>query len=267
MSTTAPVSVFADHQNEMFTRYDVELTLNDRMLGGLPGDPHMMRGWLKRSATRAAARGAGANREQVRDETIRRDMLSTAQNLGYDVSDVSDEQDLDILEEKLIDLMGDQKITKFARSDEGICVEARAVKAMLKENSSICFPTAFFSKETGEKLPTQNTRIGKGLKSYLAERVFIEPHLIPVDRKEPDSIQHKVTHGPNGASLGLHEAIDNAVIRFQVLVKGDQVERSTWAEILSSAELNGLGACRSLGYGTFTVTKFEKAPSRQPGRK
>jgi hypothetical protein len=254
-----PVSVFAKHQAEAFTRYNVKLTLRDRMLGGLPGDPHMMRGWLKRSATQASARAAGANKEQIRDETIRRDMISVIENLGYDVSELAEIKDLDELEAKAVELMGEQKVTRFARNDEGVCVEARAVKAMLKENASICFPTAFFSKETGEQLPTQNSRIGKGLKSYLAERVFIEPHLIPVKKEEPDAIHSKVTHGPYGASLGLHEAIDEAEIEFQILVKGDQVEQKTWAEILTSAELNGLGACRSLGFGTFAVTKFEKA--------
>ena len=67
--------------------------------------------------------------------------------------------------------------------------------------------------------------------------------------------------GPRGprSILKRNDYIERPAIKFQVwVVKRAEMKRKELVEILTLAQDNGLGACRSQGYGKFDVVALEK---------
>ncbi len=66
--------------------------------------------------------------------------------------------------------------TGFLSDDTGLVLEARAVKAMLKESANVCKSLV---RVNGKPVP---------LRARLAERVFVEPHVIPLGVPSPPGL-------------------------------------------------------------------------------
>jgi len=147
--------------------------------------------------------------------------------------------------------VAEEKQTNGFKLDEsGLYLEARIIKSAIKENVNI----RFASQRWG---PTK-----KGPKSFAAERVFIDPARIYLDRAEPDGLELFLGHvsGPRGpqSTLTYYEYVEGPRISFEVSVEDDCIKPEWWAEIWQSMQRNGLGALRSQGHGQFDIVRWER---------
>ena len=228
-----------DEQVGLYEIWRAKLQFRDKLVGGQPKNPKAMREFLVR-------RTGGEGQEQVRREILR--MASEME------VPVEPDMSLDDLE-KLADTMAARQGNGFKSDEHGPYIESYQIKAAFKE----CVSIAFASERWGA------TR--KGVKSYLAERLFINPLRIHVGRKEPDGIQTKcgVVNGPHGkrSILTQSEYVEAARIHFDVKITGDGVDTlmPRMPEIWNRMQDNGLGAMRSSGFGTFDIIEWTKLES------
>lgn len=245
--TAIPTSVFEKDEQRVFTTYECELSFTDKLLGGIPKDTKMIASWLKAHA--------GVESQEI----LRRRLVDTVRDLGYDPTDLEGIDDWDRLEEAVQQIVGEVKTQGYKSNGHGLFIEDRGVKAMLKESANIVYPASqFFDKTTGKPLPNKDPQKGKGLRSLVAEWVYVTPREILLDRESPDEVEMRTIHSPRGSSLGYFEAVIRPVLRFKVKVLHDLIQPETWAKIWIHAQSNGLGASRSQGYGTFAVTAWER---------
>jgi hypothetical protein len=134
----------------------------------------------------------------------------------------------------------------FKTNGHGPYLESRNIKAMLKEGANIV-----------------KAMLGhKNLKAKLAERVFVEPHEIPLP--EVSGTDRRMVHamtmqGPR-SSMKLFDFIDHPTVEFRLKVLNDGVfTPELLRDILDYCQENGLGADRSQGFGQFDVVSFEAA--------
>jgi hypothetical protein len=220
---------------DVFAVYRARLVFRDRLVGGVPKDPRLIEGWLRARA------GIGAAEE------VRAALLRTLSELGVDVRvDMSFEQIVQASEA----LAASKQTSGFKTGAHGLYIEARQVKALLKESTNVLFG--------GERWGA--TR--KGPRAYVAERVFVRPDQLWLGVDQPTGVQLMIGHvnGPRGpvSTLGYHEYVERAALSFEVLVVKDTVSRQQWAEIWAHAQENGLGAKRSQGFGCFDVVEWER---------
>jgi len=209
----------------------------DKLIGGVPKDPRLIEGWLR----------ARAGLEDVQE--IRQAMLRTLGELGVDVhEDMTFEQ----LEQASAALAARKQTTGFKLGEHGLYVEARQIKAMLKESTNVLFG--------GERWGS--TR--KGPRSFVAERVFVEPDKLWLGVDEPGGVELMIGHlwGPGGprSTLGYHEYVERSALEFTVMVVRDALTPDLWADIWVHAQENGFGALRSQGFGRFYLDRWELDP-------
>jgi hypothetical protein len=107
----------------------------------------------------------------------------------------------------------------------------------------------------------------KGARAFVAERVFVTPDRLYLDRREPDGVELIIGHltGPQGprSVLSYHEYVEApAAVEFTVLVAEDAIPRDRWPRVWTLFEQNGLGATRSQGFGTFDLVRWDPAGVR-----
>jgi hypothetical protein len=244
LTPTRPVSVFGDDQ---WTRYEATLTFTGRLVGGSPGDPELVEGWLK-------ANLGISDEDQLREWTRRH----LAEVTGIDPSTATDEE----INQALESHAREKKAQVFKRTPDGHpYVEGRHIKAMLKEATNIAFPQGEF-KWGRYQGRTGNTVGGKAPKSYLAERVWVpeQPYVVADDSDGFDlAIGHlKDWRGETRSTIGYYEYCTRPVFSFTLEVLDDCIEHGQWRRIFQTAERNGFGARRSQGAGDFVVTGWEK---------
>jgi len=223
-----------DAASNLFERYRARMVFRDKLIGGVPKDPKLIEGWLRARPGLQDAQG------------IRQAMLRTLADLGVDVQeDMTFEQ----LEQASAALAARKQTTGFKVGEHGLYVEARQVKAMLKESTNILF--------AGERWGV--TR--KGPRSFLAERVFVEPDKLWLGRQEPTGVELMIGHlsGPTGprSTLGYHEYVQQPLLEFTVPAVRDALTRERWAHIWVLAQEKGFGALRSLGFARFYLERWE----------
>jgi len=235
-------SVFSKEKSELFTTYRATLEFRDRILGGIPKDTKVIEAWLRAKAG------------VTDDDEIKHMMVRTLQDLGVDVTP---DMTYDQLHEASDKIAAVKQTNGFKVNENGLYIEDRQVKAMLKEAVNILY--------AGERWGATK----KGPRSFTAERVFIGPariNFLPnAEGKpacEPDGIEMLIIHAstPQGprSSLSYHEYMERRSITFDVQVARDCIENKNWPEIWSLCEENGLGAARSQSYGRFDVTAWDK---------
>jgi hypothetical protein len=227
------VGIFASQSN-LFRRYRARLLFRDKVMGGTPKDPKLIEGWLR-------AKAGITDVDEVRVALIR-----TLAEQGADVRPDMTYEEVEAAAEKIA---GTKETTGFKRGEHGLYLEARQIKAAIKEATNILY--------AGERVgPTK-----KGAKSYLAERVFVAPDQIWLGRMEPDGIEMIVGHvsGPQGprSTLGYHEYVQRPDITFDVLVTRDSIPPDWWPELWTQMEENAIGALRSQGYGKFDILAWD----------
>lgn len=211
------------------------MVFRNKVIGGVPKDPRLIEGWLR-------AKAGLADHDEVRQA-----MLRTLAEIGAEVTEQMTFDDLVKASEAVATA---KQTTGFKVGTEGLYVESRQMKAMLKESTNVLFG--------GERWGA--TR--KGPRSFVAERVFIQPDKLWLGVPEPTGIELMIGHltGPIGprSTLGYHEYIEGATLAFDVLVVRDCITEAQWREIWVHAQENGFGALRSQGFGRFYLTKWDR---------
>lgn len=245
------MGIFDTQATDMFAAYAARIRFRDRLMGGVPKNPKIIEGWLRSKA--------GIEQE----EEIRRATLRTLLELGADVTpDMSFEE----LERASEALAASRQTNGFKVGEQGLYLESRTVKAMLKESVNILYPSGAVKwgryQRANQKNQTTTEAGGKSPKSYVAERVFVNPDRLWLGRTEPDGVEMFIGHvmGPRGpqSTLTYHEYVEGAVIDLTVMVLRDEVRAEHWPEIWVHAQENGLGALRSQGFGRFDIERWER---------
>lgn len=231
--------IFDNHRDDLFVTYRATLTFRDKLMGGTPMNPKLIEGWLRSKM--------GVTDEDEVFILMRR----TLEDLGAELPAEPTVEDLIAASESLADV---KQTNGFKRDDEGIYIESRQVKAMLKEVTNILFAGDRWGK----------TR--KGPKNFLAERVFVSPDHIHLDRPEADGVELFIGHvsGPSGpnSTVTYYQYAQQPVVTFDVLVTKDAEKEIDWPILWVHAQENGIGALRSQGHGRFDITGWEKVSAK-----
>jgi hypothetical protein len=236
----SPISSIFD-RTELFATWEVEIAFVDLVMGGIPQDPAVMEGWLRKKFTGDS------------DLEIRNHMLRELEQLGVDVEEG---MDMDQLYEAARKVAKDRQGNTFFRDEHGLYLSAYQPKAAIKEAVNILWG---------------DTRMGptrKGAKPYVAERVFVPDQRIYLGRHEPDGTRLIVGHvtGPQGprSTLTNYDFVRGGTATFtilglkQMLTQKDGLSEDMIRLMMILMEENGLGALRSMGHGAFRVRRFDR---------
>lgn len=241
---TAPHSLLA---YPMWTRYEVTLAFRDRVVGGIPNNRKLIEGWI------------GANMPAVSEEEKAKLAEATVSQLPT------------LTEEKAEGMW-----TTFKNDGNGIYLEGRCVKAMIKEASNILRPW-FIQWENEQKKGKSKAEDGEGkktssrftgLKAKAAERVEVEQNIIYIMRDgkklpKPDGNEEKPIHimtaqGPRTALKRFDFVNSPAEVKFTLRFLRDGVfDIDVLTRIFEYSSWNGLGADRSQGMGMFDVVSID----------
>lgn len=208
--------------------YDVEVTL-DNIAGATPTDPKIAEGWIKSKVT------------PDNDALIQQQVAEIMLERGVTADAAAEE------------LAKNKHLTGFKKTEEGfLYLEGRCVKACLKESTNIRFPWP--DKKWG---PSKKSSMG-----FFPEHVFVNEDkiLFKIDGehvKVPTGINQRFVHSRWGAAIQYEEYLRDATLEFSV-VSDFRFEEEEWGMIWLTAQMNGLGASRSQGFGRFDVTKWDR---------
>ena len=219
--------VFGSWQGKSYPyTFNVQLIV-DKLVGGVPSDPNVAKGWIE-------TKMKNASEDKVRD-LVTKTMVERNVSRDEAIEEVK----------KLRTLSGFKK-----DPEKGLFIEGRHVKAMLKEAVSI----AVAAKKL-EMTKWGATR--KWLSTYFPEHVFVVEDSIFLGVMEPDEVIQSFVHVRNVSAIQYQECVNKAEVNFTLVTDHDFTDEQ-WAMIMTTGERNGLGAGRSQGYGTFTVTRWDK---------
>lgn len=218
-------SVFAAYDDEAYPNRYAGTIHVVRMAGGVPRNPNVAEGWIRTKFT-------------DNEDLIRELVATTMVELGVDADEAAR-----IVAEQ-------EHLNCFKRTPDGVlCYEGRCLKACLKEAGSIAVAAG--------KLPRRGWgATNKGIKSFLAEHIFVVEDILPLGATEPAGIAQRFVTTHHGTGIQYEEFVDD--VDFDFTVKTDQVlaERD-WAMIWLTAQEQGVGAARSQGNGRFALTRWE----------
>lgn len=136
----------------------------------------------------------------------------------------------------------------FKRDEDGLYYEARCIRAHIKDCANIL----------------QGMLGIKALKAKVANRVYVEPAKIYLDKKEPDGSETRIIHamtmkGPR-SSLKTIDYVDKPVLKFQLKVLSDGViDRKILESIFEYGAEHGMGQERSQDWGKYELVRLVEA--------
>lgn len=226
-----PTSPFAKFQKQAWP-YEFRGTLNvKRLVGGIPSDPKVASGWIKKNL--------GATDEQL---------------LHARVAEVMLERGIDRNEAAQI-IIDTQHLNGFKRDENGgLYIEGRQLKAAIKEATSVAL--------AGGKLPVGRSfgSTGKYATAFVAEHVCVMEDKLPLGLTEPTGIHQRFVSTHKGTGIQYEEYCDDVDINFTILTDHKFTDEQ-WAMIWLTGEQQGIGATRSQGYGRYMVTQWETVHS------
>jgi len=135
----------------------------------------------------------------------------------------------------------------FKRDGKGLYYEARCVKAHIKDCAN----------------QLQGFLEIKALKSKVANRVYVEPAKIYLDKSEPDGSEVRIVHamtmkGPR-SSLKTLDYVDSPILKFQLKVLDDGVvDEEILKAVFEYGGEHGMGQERSQDWGKYELVKLEE---------
>ncbi len=229
-------NVFADYQDEAYP-WQFAVTLHiDRILGGIPSDPHVAEGWIRTKL--------GTDK----DEIIRDLVNKTMEERGISAEEATKEVNLS------------KHLNGFKRDEDGLFIEGRQVKSAIKEAASVALAAA--------KLETRYGITNKGVLSFVAEHIIVVEDRIYLGAAEPAGVLQSFPKNPITKQTGIQytEYVDDTEVSFTVISDWPFSEQE-WAMIWLTGGQQGLGASRSQGYGRYRVTEFRQLPTAYSDRK
>ncbi len=232
-----------DDQTNVFTTYHARLELRDKLMGGVPTNPKIIEGWLRAKAG-------------IEDELeVRQAMLRTLRELDPDTT-FDPNASFEELVQASERLAASTQTNGFKQDDRGLYIEARQVKAALKESTNILFP---YIKGNAKHMwgATKKTP-----KSFVAERVFVNPDHLHVGAMEPTGIDLMIGRVPGKdgkrSTITYYEYVERPTIEFDVMVAENAITAGQWAQLWVHCQENGIGALRSQGHGRFDITEWKQ---------
>lgn len=198
--------------------------------------------------------GGTPQNQQVALDHVKRHLANRGELLQEAVMDIMSDQALAGQDPDVAKAAAEVALSKnlngFRRDEEGMFIEGRHLKACLKEAVSIAV--------NADKLKMKGWgTTNKWVSKWFPEHVFVTETRLHLGRAEPDGISQRFVVSRHGTGIQLEEFVLDAKIA-ATLVADFEVNDDDWAAIWTHAEMNGLGASRSQGYGTFAVTAWEK---------
>lgn len=200
------------------------------IVGGIPTDPKVAEGWLR---TKLADK----------DDLIREMVASTMVERGITADEAAVQVD------QLKHLNG------FKRDTDGLYIEGRQLKSAIKEAGSVAVAAGKLRKSGWGST-------NKGIKSFLAEHVFVVEDTLHLGVKEPTGVNQRFVHTFRGAGIQYEEYVENAVINFTVITDQDLTEKD-WAMLWLTGEQQGIGATRSQGFGRYEMQVWEPVKAKR----
>jgi hypothetical protein len=247
-------SVFADIVDRSFPyRYHGTIVVGT-LVGGAPSDPNVARGWLETKLK-------GTTTEEQIQKMVAELMLERKITADEALDEVNKRKNVNGfkrgVEKDSFGLPAEVGLDTVRPGMDGVLFyEARQLKAALKEAVSVAVGAGKIKQQGWG-----TTR--KWISGFFPEHVFIrEEKLYLKDRNglyitEPTDVLQQFVHTRFGSSIQYQEFVTDAHFDFTV-VADHWFSDEDWAMIWTTGEMNGLGASRSQGYGTYKVTKWEK---------
>ena len=135
----------------------------------------------------------------------------------------------------------------FKRDEKGLYYEARCVRAHIKDCAN----------------QLQGLLGIKALKSKVANRVYVKPERIYLDKQEPDGNEVRIVHtitpkGPR-SSLKTIDYVDKPTLKFKLKVLDEGViDRDILEAIFEYGGEHGMGQERSQDWGKYELVKLEE---------
>ena len=135
----------------------------------------------------------------------------------------------------------------FKRDDNGLYYEARCIRAHIKDCANIL----------------QGLLEIKALKSKVANRVYVEPAKIYLDKKEPDGSETRIVHamtmkGPRSL-LKTIDYVDSPTLKFRLRVLDDGVvDEDILRAIFEYGGEHGMGQERSQDWGKYELVRLQE---------
>lgn len=214
-------SVFADLKQSVYPHRWKGTLLVHEIHGGTPSDPNKAEGWIK-------------SKMELKDDTIRSLVIDTMAERGITA------------EEAVKEAASLKHLNGFKRDSEGLYIEGRQLKAAIKEAANIRWPKERWGVSR------------KGTRSFFAEHVFVEEERLHLGVAEPSGIHQRFVHTWKGAGIQYEEYVTEAKVSFHVLTD-NKFTKEQWAQLWLTGEQQGVGASRSLGFGTYEVIEWSKA--------
>lgn len=223
------------------TTYVVRLQVLDKMVGGVPSSPSVIKGWLK---TRLEL--GDRDLQELADETLKErfpDRQPSADELAAAVMESGAE----------LSVNGFKRIPATGE----LAYEGRCMKAAFKEWANSAYPGTEFP---GKSQLAKGFR--KGLMATLAERVFVPEVFISLGVTEPSGVEERIKHvktpqGPR-SSINRVEFVEQPLLEFTVKVHDDFLPMEAWGRIWERGEDIGIGADRGRSDGKFELLAFDK---------
>ena len=193
--------------------------------GGIPTSTKVAEGWLR---TKLAEK----------DDLIREMVAKTMVERGVTAEEAAEA------------VAEDQHLNGFKRGDSGLYIDGRQLKAAIKEAGSVAVAA-------GKLKPRGWGSTNKGIKSFLAEHVFVVEDVLPLGADEPTGIAQRFVHTFRGNGIQYEEYVENAEINFTVITDQALTDEE-WAMLWLTGEQEGIGASRSQGFGRYEVAKWER---------
>lgn len=217
---------------QLWKRIAVTIAIKNRIVGGIPTNPNLIKGWIAASMPDVAE----AEREKL--------AAKTAQELPAAVEEASKAM-----------------WTTFKVDTTGLYIENRQVKAMFKESANILRDMLV---KADKRAKGEGKSRFTNLKSKLAERLFVEEEKIYLFRNDkpiakPDGSEERAIHvitamGPRTALKRVDYVQAPATIKFNLRLLDDGVIDTELVKVLlEHSSYNGLGTDRSQGNGLFEV--------------
>ncbi|MFI7114012.1 hypothetical protein ACIBK9_47380 [Nonomuraea sp. NPDC050227] len=221
--------------------YRVRLQVLDKIVGGVPSSPSVIKGWLK-------------TRMELGDRDLQELTQKTLTERFQDRQPSADE-----LADALLESDAAPSVNGFKRiPDTGeLAYEGRCMKAALKEFMNSAYPGVEWP---GKSAVSKGFR--KGLMSTAAERVFVEDIYIGLGVKEPTGVEERIKHvmtpqGPR-SSINRVEYVDRPLLEFTLKVHDDFLPAEAWGRIWERGEDIGVGSDRGRSDGKFELVSWER---------
>lgn len=228
-----------------FARYQADIQIVDKMIGGIPKDPDTIKAWL-------------ASRLAVEDRILVEMAETVAAQMEQDTGriPVGDE----LLDEVARQFTGGNG---FKTVDGQLVYEGRCAKAALREAANVAFPgTAFPGKSRLGQTAKGTDAVKKGLWRLVAECVFVEELYIPLGVAAPAGTEQRIKRvkDQNGerSVITVVDYVEKPAFSFTVKVLYDFMVDEVWGAMWELLEQIGFGSDRARSDGKFDLVGWTR---------